>query len=54
MLWANFLRLDLRKEYSAYFEATYISLKDRRKYLDELIARGKPSFGHLGARVADG
>ncbi|WP_298362429.1 SIR2 family protein [uncultured Bradyrhizobium sp.] len=33
-------------EYSAYFEATYHSPKDRRAYLDELIARGKPSFGH--------
>jgi hypothetical protein len=33
-------------EYSAYFEATYHSAKDRRAYLDELIARGKPSFGH--------
>ena len=26
-------------EYSAYFEATYHSPKDRRAYLDELIAR---------------
>ena len=34
-------------EYSAYFEATYHSPRDRRAYLDELIARGKPSFGHL-------
>ncbi len=34
-------------EYSAYFEATYHSPKDRRAYLDELIALGKPSFGHL-------
>ncbi len=33
-------------EYSAYFEATYHAAKDRRAYLDELIARGKPSFGH--------
>lgn len=33
-------------EYSAYFAATYHSAKDRRAYLDELIARGKPSFGH--------
>lgn len=30
-----------------YFEATYHAAKDRRAYLDELIARGKPSFGHL-------
>jgi hypothetical protein len=33
-------------EYSAYFEATYHAPKDRRAYLDEMIARGKPSFGH--------
>lgn len=34
-------------EYSAYFEATYASPEDRRTYLDNLIAAGKPSFGHL-------
>ena len=34
-------------EYSAYFEATYHSPKDRRAYLEELIVRGEPSFGHL-------
>ena len=34
-------------EYSAYFEATYHAARDRRAYLEELIARGKPSFGHL-------
>ncbi|MBI3759789.1 MAG: SIR2 family protein, partial [Deltaproteobacteria bacterium] len=34
-------------EYSVYFETTYHSPKDRRAYLDELIGRGKPSFGHL-------
>jgi hypothetical protein len=39
--------LGSEEEYSAYFEATYPSPKDRRKYLDELILRGKPSFGHL-------
>lgn len=33
-------------EYSAYFEATYHAPRDRRAYLDELIARGRPSFGH--------
>jgi SIR2-like domain len=33
-------------EYSAYFEATYHAPRDHRAYLDELIARGKPSFGH--------
>ena len=34
-------------EYPAYFEATYHAPRDRRAYVDELIARGKPSFGHL-------
>jgi hypothetical protein len=34
-------------EYSAYFEATYHLARDRRAYLDELITRGKPSFGHF-------
>jgi NAD-dependent SIR2 family protein deacetylase len=33
-------------EYSSYFEATYHAPRDRRAYLDELIGRGKPSFGH--------
>jgi len=34
-------------EYAAYFEATYHAPQDRRAYLDELIERGKPSYGHL-------
>ena len=41
-------------EYSAYFEATYPSPKDRRAYLDELISRGKPSFGHLALALLMG
>jgi hypothetical protein len=42
-------------EYSAYFEATYHAPRDRRAYLDELIARGTPSFGHhaLALLMAD-
>lgn len=43
---ARFPSAGAETEYSAYFEATYHSPKDRRAYLDELIARGKPSFGH--------
>ena len=35
------------EEYSAYFEATYHSARDRRTYLDSLFAKGKPSFGHF-------
>ncbi|WP_157644379.1 hypothetical protein [Bradyrhizobium sp. WSM2793] len=31
-------------EYSSYFEATYHSPRDRRAYLDELIARGNLPF----------
>lgn len=33
-------------EYSGYFEATYPSPKDRRSYLDTMLAGAKPSFGH--------
>ena len=43
----DFPPLGSAAEYSAYFEATYGAPRDRRAYLDELIARGKPSFGHL-------
>jgi len=35
------------EEYSAFFEATYHSARDRRTYLDSLLAKGKPSFGHF-------
>ena len=40
----TFPPLGAEGEYSAYFEATYHSPKDRRAYLDQLIALGKPSF----------
>ena len=43
----SFPALGVETEYSEYFEATYPSPKDRRAYLDDLMARGKPSFGHL-------
>lgn len=33
-------------EYSAYFEATYPSPRDRRAYLDGMLTGAKPSFGH--------
>jgi hypothetical protein len=51
----GFPRAGAENEYSTYFEATYHSPKDRRAYLDELIARGKPSFGHhaLGLLMAE-
>ena len=35
------------EEYSAYFESTYPSSRDRRAYIDELVSRGQPSYGHL-------
>lgn len=34
-------------EYSAYFEATYPSPKDRRSYIDSQVSQGKPSYGHF-------
>lgn len=34
-------------EYSFYFEASYPHRKDRQAYLDNLIRRGKPSYGHM-------
>jgi hypothetical protein len=34
-------------EYSAYFEATYPSAKDRRIYIEEQVKHGKPSYGHF-------
>jgi len=43
----SFPLLGAEEEYSAYFEATYHSAKDRRTYLDSLFAKGKPSFGHF-------
>ena len=35
-------------EYSVYFKATYRSEKDRRRYIDNMVADAKPSFGHHG------
>lgn len=34
-------------EYSAYFDATYPSPKDRRAYIDTQVTLGKPSYGHF-------
>ena len=34
-------------EYSGYFQATYPSPRDRRTYIEDLIATARPSFGHL-------
>jgi hypothetical protein len=35
------------EEYPFYFEETYPSDRDRRRYIEEKVAGGKPSFGHL-------
>lgn len=35
------------EEYAYYFEEAYPSDRDRRKYIDEKVAGGRPSFGHL-------
>lgn len=34
------------EEYSFYFEELYPSEEDRRKYVDKLVQKGDPSFGH--------
>ena len=34
-------------EYSAYFDTTYPSPKDRRAYIDSQVQLGKPSYGHF-------
>jgi hypothetical protein len=43
-------------EYSAYFDATYPSAKDRRAYIDSQVKQGKPSYGHfaLGLLMREG
>jgi hypothetical protein len=38
---------DAEDEYAFYFEATYGSEQDRRRYIDRLVAGGSPSYGHL-------
>ena len=34
------------EEYPFYFEKLYPASADRRRYIDKLVARGKPSYGH--------
>ena len=36
------------REYGALFEAAWKSPQDRRQYIDQQIARGKPAYGNLG------
>ena len=38
--------LGRENEYSYYFQKTYPENQDRRTYLDQLITKAKPSFGH--------
>jgi hypothetical protein len=35
------------EEYSYYFERAYPRAEDRRAYIDQIIALGKPAYGHL-------
>ena len=35
------------EEYSYYFEEAYPHEADRRKYIDQLVSKASPSFGHL-------
>lgn len=44
----NYPPLNDPNEYSVYFKATYRSEKDRRRYIDDMVASAKPSFGHHG------
>lgn len=37
---------DSEDEYSAYFEATFPSQRDRRAYIDAMVATARPSLGH--------
>lgn len=52
----HFPRAGVEDEYSAYFEATYPSPKDRQHYLDGMLADARPSFGHraLALMVREG
>ena len=34
-------------EYAAYFEAAYPAAADRRRYIDQAVLHGTPSYGHL-------
>ena len=40
-------RLDAEDEYAYYFDAAYPSEIDRRRYIEQLISAGSPSYGHL-------
>ena len=44
---AKFPAFGAEDEYSAYFDATYPSPKDRRAYIDSQVQLGKPSYGHF-------
>ena len=38
---------DAEEEYTTYFERVHPNEADRRAYIERLIARGSPSYGHL-------
>lgn len=43
---SGFPERDSEEEYSFYFEKLYPSSKDRQKYIEKLVQKGEPSFGH--------
>src|ERR1700730_12689384 len=43
----NFPVLGSAEEYAFYFEAAYPDSADRRRYVENQIARAQPSYGHL-------
>lgn len=38
---------DSEEEYAYYFEATYPSAQDRRRYIDDMMRGAKPGYGHI-------
>jgi NAD-dependent SIR2 family protein deacetylase len=42
----GFPQLNSEDEYAFYFETLYPSREDRRRYIDQLVSNGKPSYGH--------
>lgn len=38
---------DSEEEYAHYFEATYPSAQDRRRYIDDMMRGAKPGYGHI-------
>jgi len=43
----KFSALGSEQEYAEYFEAVHPSEADRRRYIESMIQRGRPTYGHL-------